>query len=427
MARVERLVRVLEDHLDRAAGRRAGRSRRSARPRSARRRPSAAPTRAARGPASTCRSRTRRRCPAPRRGASRGRRRPALGRLASAGCRGSGSAPRGRGSRTAAPCVGGVSTLTAPPPFRPGREQAAHRAVLAERPLLHGLDLAAVLRRGGSAARSGSRRGARPGRAARRGSPAPARAGRRSSGTRPAAAACTDAAGWRRRRATGPYSAIWPPYMIATRSHVSASTDRSWVIRIIDRPRSRRSFSSSSRICACIITSSAVVGSSPMISSGLQASARAIITRWRMPPENSCGYCFARFGDADALEQLADARLRAGVPGSCSSIASAIWRPTRMTGSSAFIAPWKTIDTVFQRMSRQPRSVRRWTCITPRVELTSIVPSARCRFCGSRPSSASAVVVLPQPDSPASPSASPRRSWKLTPSISRTSAPSLSW
>ena len=35
---------------------------------------------------------------------------------------------------------------------------------------------------------------------------------------------------------------------------------------------------------------------------------------------------------------------------------------------------------------------------------------------GSRPSSASAVVVLPQPDSPASPSASPRRSGKLTPS-----------
>ena len=84
--------------------------------------------------------------------------------------------------------------------------------------------------------------------------------------------------------------------MIATRSHVSASTDRSWVIRIIERPKSRRSFSSSSRICACIITSSAVVGSSPMISSGLQASARAIITRWRMPPENSCGYCLARFG-----------------------------------------------------------------------------------------------------------------------------------
>ncbi len=41
----------------------------------------------------------------------------------------------------------------------------------------------------------------------------------------------------------------------------------------------------SSRICAWIVTSRAVVGSSAMISFGLQASAMAIITRWRMPPD----------------------------------------------------------------------------------------------------------------------------------------------
>ena len=45
----------------------------------------------------------------------------------------------------------------------------------------------------------------------------------------------------------------------------------------------------SSTICAWIVTSSAVVGSSAMISSGEQDSAMAIITRWRMPPENWCG------------------------------------------------------------------------------------------------------------------------------------------
>ena len=38
-------------------------------------------------------------------------------------------------------------------------------------------------------------------------------------------------------------------------------------------------------ICAWIITSSAVVGSSATITSGLQASASAIIARWRIPPE----------------------------------------------------------------------------------------------------------------------------------------------
>ncbi len=46
---------------------------------------------------------------------------------------------------------------------------------------------------------------------------------------------------------------------------------------------------SSSRICAWIVTSSAVVGSSAISSFGEHDSAIAIITRWRMPPENSCG------------------------------------------------------------------------------------------------------------------------------------------
>ena len=42
-------------------------------------------------------------------------------------------------------------------------------------------------------------------------------------------------------------------------------------------------------ICACTVTSSAVVGSSAMRMSGSSAIAIAIMTRWLMPPENSCG------------------------------------------------------------------------------------------------------------------------------------------
>ena len=45
----------------------------------------------------------------------------------------------------------------------------------------------------------------------------------------------------------------------------------------------------SSRICAWTVTSSAVVGSSAISSFGSLMSAIAIITRWRMPPENSWG------------------------------------------------------------------------------------------------------------------------------------------
>ena len=46
---------------------------------------------------------------------------------------------------------------------------------------------------------------------------------------------------------------------------------------------------SSVMICAWIETSSAVVGSSAMISRGSAHRASAITTRWRMPPENWCG------------------------------------------------------------------------------------------------------------------------------------------
>ena len=49
---------------------------------------------------------------------------------------------------------------------------------------------------------------------------------------------------------------------------------------------SRLSSSMSSRIWAWMLTSSAVVGSSARSSAGRQASAMAIMTRWRMPPES---------------------------------------------------------------------------------------------------------------------------------------------
>ena len=43
---------------------------------------------------------------------------------------------------------------------------------------------------------------------------------------------------------------------------------------------------SNARIWACTVTSSAVVGSSAIRRSGSLASAIAIMTRWRWPPDN---------------------------------------------------------------------------------------------------------------------------------------------
>ena len=54
----------------------------------------------------------------------------------------------------------------------------------------------------------------------------------------------------------------------------------------IPEPTRRLRSSINCRICAWIVTSSAVVGSSAIRSLGLQASEIAIITRWRMPPES---------------------------------------------------------------------------------------------------------------------------------------------
>ena len=63
----------------------------------------------------------------------------------------------------------------------------------------------------------------------------------------------------------------------------------------------------------------------------------------------------ARPAQPDLLEQLLDARVDhapSGSPGSCTSIGSAIWAPTRCTGLSECRAPWKTIDAPAQRSAR---------------------------------------------------------------------------
>ena len=84
-------------------------------------------------------------------------------------------------------------------------------------------------------------------------------------------------------------STIRPAFITAMRSEISSSIGRSWVMNTTAKPSSWRSRSTSWRISRCTTTSSAVVGSSMIISCGSRASAIAIITRWRMPPESSCG------------------------------------------------------------------------------------------------------------------------------------------
>ena len=65
------------------------------------------------------------------------------------------------------------------------------------------------------------------------------------------------------------------------------------------------------RICAWMVTSSAVVGSSAMRMSGSLARAMAIITRWRWPPDSSCGNAFRRCAASGRPTSSSNSRIRA--------------------------------------------------------------------------------------------------------------------
>ena len=95
--------------------------------------------------------------------------------------------------------------------------------------------------------------------------------------------ACRGGAGPSKIVRTGPLSTISPAYMTATRSAISLTTPRLWVIRSTLIPSSARSSQSRSRICAWIVTSSAVVGSSAISSLRLEHAAP-----WRSSRAGAC-------------------------------------------------------------------------------------------------------------------------------------------
>src|SRR5690606_29683951 len=93
---------------------------------------------------------------------------------------------------------------------------------------------------------------------------------------------------------TVPSSTLRPAYMTMTRWHICATTPRSWVMSTMAVPRRAWMSRSKSSICAWMVTSRAVVGSSAISTLGWQASAMAIIARWRMPPDIWYGYSRTR-------------------------------------------------------------------------------------------------------------------------------------
>ncbi|OLT04667.1 hypothetical protein BJF90_21735 [Pseudonocardia sp. CNS-004] len=152
-------------------------------------------------------------------------------------------------------------------------------------------------------------------------------------------------------------------------------------------------------ICACVVTSSALVASSATSSRGRPASAMAIITRCRIPPESWWGYSWKRRSGAGSRTSVSSSIARAfAAPRStcaCARTASVIWAPTRIVGLSERAGSWNTIAM----------SAPRWRRISRSGRPTSSAPSNRadpltCAVGGSSPISARELTLLPDPDSP---------------------------
>ena len=171
--------------------------------------------------------------------------------------------------------------------------------------------------------------------------------------------------------------------------------------------RSRQRTLISSRICSWIDTSSAVVGSSAIIRSGSPASASAITTRWRIPPENSCGYALKRPAGCSipTASRSSIAFSNAALPASfvVLVIVSSNCAPIVINGLREVKGSWKIIPIFWPRISRISLSSKSlifspWNKTLPFV----IFPGGSNRLITALP-----MVDFPAPLSPTTPRTSP--------------------
>ena len=164
------------------------------------------------------------------------------------------------------------------------------------------------------------------------------------------------------------------------------------------RWRSRISF----RICACVVTSSAVVGSSAISSRRLERQRHGDHDALALAAGELVRVGAARCvrGRAGRPRAAAPARSRVAPSASaapCASNISAIWSPIRITGLSAVIGSWKIMRDAGGRAARASR--RRRASAGRGLRTGSRPPSADTRV-GNRPITACAHIDLPEPDSP---------------------------
>ena len=199
-----------------------------------------------------------------------------------------------------------------------------------------------------------------------------------------------------------------PSRMTNKRLHRAPTTPRSWLIIITAIPRSFDSLLSKFNICACTVTSNAVVGSSAINTFGFPARAIAIQIRCCIPPEHSNGYRFIHaltsriptISNNSSAFSFASCRVQSV----CSLRLSIICLPIFINGSRH--------DIAFCMMTAisPPRSFLLFTSVRG-----GVISSPQYRICPleitapflRNPRIAIAIVDFPDPDSPTI----PRISW----------------
>ena len=156
------------------------------------------------------------------------------------------------------------------------------------------------------------------------------------------------------------------------------------------------------------------MGSSAISNSGSLAIAIAITTRWRIPPDSSCGYrrAISAGSGRPTAPSSSTARCQAAPRCAlrCSRTHSATCQPTWYIGFSAVIGSWNTIAI------RSPRTDRHFDSLPPiSSSPSSLIEPLTWAASGCRPSSDSASIVFPEPDSPTIPIVSPASMARLMP------------
>src|SRR6185437_5696693 len=172
------------------------------------------------------------------------------------------------------------------------------------------------------------------------------------------------------------------------------------------------------RICAWIDTSSEATASSSRSTRGSAASARAIATRWRWPPESAPGTALSwrssrpTWSPSSATRAARSPAVRSKCRRRTSSMHDAgVWR-----GSSELYGSW---NTIWVSRPRRRRSDARRAGELRSAPATAMRPEVGV----SRPTSIRASVVLPEPDSPTTASDSRSATAKLTSSTATISSP----